>query len=204
MPDRSEDRARPSEPASSAGDALRLRPTTTSEAAALAIGAASTVAVAWAHLEQLGTALALAGFVAVSTWLSVIDLRIHRLPNAIVGPLALAVSVWLLVVTAQGGDTSRGLRAVGFGLGFAAVLLVGNLAGGIGMGDVKYAYPVGAAVGWFGWDHLVITVLVMTAAGAVVAVGVLLAGKGRRYRMSYGPYMALGQVAGLLAAAPGP
>jgi leader peptidase (prepilin peptidase)/N-methyltransferase len=78
------------------------------------------------------------------------------------------------------------------------VLLVLNIVGGLGMGDVKYGYPMAATVGWFGWDALFVALLVTTLAGAAVAVAILIRGGGRNQHLAYGPYMALGLAVSLI------
>jgi leader peptidase (prepilin peptidase)/N-methyltransferase len=177
------------------------------DAALVAAGAVAVLAVAIGYRQSPLTAAALVVMLGVSTWLSVIDARIHRLPNRIVGPLAAAaaatVAVAAVIGDEAGGDWGRAARAVGFGAVISAVLLVANLVGGLGMGDVKYGFPVGVTVGWFGLDAVLVTVLATTLAGAVAAIGLLATGRGRSHRLAYGPFMALGTAAGLLSAAPG-
>lgn len=171
-----------------------------------AAGLAGAVGVLIGHWSATvggpAMALFLALVVLVSAWLAVIDFREHRLPNRIVGPLAVAVVLAVLLVGLAEDDLGRAGRALGLGLTISAFLLLANIIGGLGMGDVKYGFPMAATVGWFGWDALSITIVVTTLAGAVVAGAMLLAGRGRSHRLSYGPYMALGLVGGLLAAAP--
>lgn len=164
----------------------------------MVVGAASVVAVGWVHRSTPVGAAGLMAVVAVSAWLAAIDFREHRLPNRIVGPLALAVTIGVLVAGAIADDPGRAGRAIGFGLALSAVLLAVNVIDALGMGDVKYGYPMATAVGWFGWNALAVAILVMTVGGGLVAVAALMSGKGRRHRLSYGPYMALGLVAGLL------
>jgi leader peptidase (prepilin peptidase)/N-methyltransferase len=165
-----------------------------------AVGLAATIAVLLAHRDAPLRAPWLAAVLLVSTWLSVIDARQHRLPNRIVGPLAAGVSVVVLAAAWADGDLGRAGRALGIGLATAAVLLVVNLVGGLGMGDVKYGYPFGATLAWFGLDALMVAVLVTTAAGGLVAAALLARGRGRDHRVSYGPFMALGLAAGLMTA----
>lgn len=167
----------------------------------VAIGALGALAVLLAHRSSPFTAVWLAVVVAVSAWLSVIDFREHRLPNRIVGPLAAFVCCAVVVTAAIEADLGRGARAFGFGVAVTAVLLLANIAGGLGMGDVKYGFPWAITIGWFGWPPLSLAIVVTTVAGAIVAVAVLVSGRGRGRRLSYGPYMALGLIAGLLAAA---
>jgi len=161
----------------------------------------AAVVVAVAHRENPLAAVALGVLVVIAGWLSAIDLKEHRLPNRIVGPLAGAVLLAVVSAGIWNADLARSGRALLFGLGAAAVLLVGNLVGGIGMGDVKYAFPLWATLGWFGADAVVMAALVTAAAGGLAAIVVLLSGRGRQYRLPYGPFMSIGLVAGLLQAA---
>ena len=172
----------------------------TRDALVAALGATATVAIVWFHRGQPASALALGGLVGVSTWLSIIDFRHHRLPNRIVGPLAVAVTVAVVLAGLIDGDASRAGRAGLIGGIASAVLLVGNLLGGLGMGDVKFGYPAAAALGWFGLSPLATAAMVMAISGAVGAVVVLAMGRGRRHALPYGPYMVLGLVVGLLTA----
>jgi len=155
------------------------------------------------HWSDPVIALALTGLVAVAGWLSLTDIEQRRLPNRIVGPLAAAVTVGVILAGVLGSDLDRSGRAMLFGLAAAGFFLVGNLVGGMGMGDVKYAYPIGATLGWYGLEPLLNALLITVVIGGLAAVAVLASGKGRRYRLPYGPFMSLGLVAGLLTAAPG-
>ena len=139
----------------------------------------------------------LAIVVAVSIWLSIIDWREHRLPNNIVGPLAAGVVVWLVVLGVVADDGARLLNAVGFGLAAFAVFFVLNLVAGVGMGDVKYSFPVAATVGWFGWGSLRLGLLAMIVSAGVVAILAIVSGRGRDHRVAFGPYMAFGLVCGI-------
>lgn len=168
------------------------------EVLVIGLGVCAAVLVVIVHRRILLGGLALAVVVGVSTWLAVIDLRVHRLPNRIVAPLAAAVTVGLVVAGFAEDDLTRAGRAIGFGLATALALLVLNLIGGIGMGDVKYGYPMAATVGWFGWDALFVALLVTTLVGAVVAVAMLVRGGGRNQHLAYGPYMALGLAVSLI------
>lgn len=163
-------------------------------------GVLAGLAVTWAHRTDLPTAVALVPVVAVATWLAVIDAREHRLPNRIVGPAAAVVTVVVLAVGLVDGDVNRGLRAIGFGLALSTILLIANLFGGLGMGDVKYGYPVATVVGWFGWDDLALALVAMTISGGLVGAIMLLRGAGRHHALSYGPFMSFGLAVGLIAA----
>ena len=163
----------------------------------------AVLVVARAHWENPVVAVGLAAMVAVCGWLSVIDFDEHRLPNRIVGPLAVAVAVAVIAGGMWTGDPTRSGRALLFGLAAAGFLLIGNLIGGLGMGDVKYAFPLAAALGWFGSEPVLTWAFVTAAVGGLAGFTVIVTGQGRRYRIPYGPFMTIGFFAGVLSAAPG-
>lgn len=142
----------------------------------------------------------LVAVLAVSAWLSVIDLREHRLPNRIVGPLAGAVAVWLVALGVVTGDLGRTAAALGWGCAAFGVFLLLNLTVGLGMGDVKYAWPVAATLGWFGWPALKVGIYGLIVSGGIVAVVLLARGRSKDTRVAYGPYMAFGLLCGLAQA----
>ncbi len=66
------------------------------------------------------------------------------------------------------------------------------------MGDVKLSFPIGAVAGWFGTDAVLAAMFVGAVAGGVAAgVAMLLARQGG-LAFSYGPYLALGSVTGMI------
>lgn len=165
------------------------------------LGAVATVAVVAVHWDSSPAgALALGALMVVATVLAAIDLAVHRLPNVIVGPLALAVTFAIVAAGLVDGDTGRILFALGAGFAFALLFLIGNLLADIGMGDVKYAYPVFATAAWFGVLPLQVTLMGMALSAAVVAVWVLARHGGKGTAMAYGPYMSLGLALGLVVA----
>lgn len=139
----------------------------------------------------------LVAILGVSIWLSVIDWREHRLPNRIVGPLAAGVALWLVVLGAAAGEFDR--LAAAFGWGFAGffVFFALHLAAGLGMGDVKYAWPVCATLGWFGWTSLRVALIALVLSGGVAGGLAQLRGKGHTHRHAYGPFMAFGLLCGI-------
>jgi len=156
------------------------------------------IAVLVTTLPAIGAATGLFATVGLATWLSLIDFREHRLPNPIVGGLAAIVVAGLLIAATTQSDFARFGRSILIGLGLSAVLLCLSMTGGLGAGDAKFMFPIAAVTAWFGSSTIVAMVLVMTVSGGVVSVGALLAGKGVRYRLSYGPYMALGYAIALV------
>lgn len=136
------------------------------------------------------------GFAALALWcgwLSVIDLRTRRLPNAATLPGAVVI----LGVAAGSGHLRAAL--VGAALLAGGYLLVHLVApAAMGGGDVKLALGLGAVTGVAGS-----TVWLAAAAGAFVitaAVGVLAAITGRRRAsLPHGPSMCLASLVALAA-----
>jgi leader peptidase (prepilin peptidase)/N-methyltransferase len=133
-------------------------------------------------------------FGAALVTLSVIDIEHHILPNRIVLPLF--VVIYLAQVARQPDQavewTLAALGASGFLFLFALVY-----PAGMGMGDVKLALAIGAALG------LSVTVAMMVgflAAGVIAAVVIARYGSaGRKVPIPLGPFLALGAVVAMFA-----
>ncbi len=133
---------------------------------------------AWGVLAVAGVALA------------VIDIRRHRLPDAVVLP-ALALSIALLAFAAAARDEPARAHGVveGAVLAFALCAVV-HLArpSALGGGDVKLAALVGAHLGWFGVEAVASALAMASVLGGCAAGGAWLAGA-RRADLAYGPYL---------------
>jgi leader peptidase (prepilin peptidase) / N-methyltransferase len=134
----------------------------------------------------------LAFFVAVLVVLSVIDLRAHRLPDRIVLPAA-AIVLAAQIAISPDRALEWTLGALGaFVLLFAAALLNPR---GLGMGDVKLALLLGAALGW-----TVAVALFLGFAAAALAGIVMIMRSGwaaRKESLPLGPFLAVGAVLAL-------
>jgi leader peptidase (prepilin peptidase)/N-methyltransferase len=131
-------------------------------------------------------------FATVLVVLSVIDVRTRRLPNRIVLPSAAVVLAAQLVLFPE-----RWLEWVVAALGASLFLLGAALAhpGGLGMGDVKLALLLGAALGWSVAPALLIGLVAASVAGLV-----LIARNGwgaRKATIPLGPFLALGGLAAI-------
>jgi leader peptidase (prepilin peptidase)/N-methyltransferase len=145
---------------------------------------------AWLYLTGIAVALAL------------IDLDVHRLPDAIVVP-AYPVSLALLGAAAvlEGRYGSLATAVVG-ALLLGGVYLVLHLVrpDGMGFGDVKLAGVLGLYLGWLGWGPLAVGAFAAFALGGVVGLAVLVVrGGGRRTRIPFGPFMLAGAFLALVA-----
>jgi len=121
-----------------------------------------------------------------------IDVALHLLPNPLVLML-LAGGVLLLLLPGVFGKQSDDLlrAALGAVILFASYLILGLISpGGIGMGDVKLAAPVGLYLGYLGWSHLLYGGLLGFILNGVVTV-LMLSRKGRNKatEVPHGPSM---------------
>jgi leader peptidase (prepilin peptidase) / N-methyltransferase len=134
----------------------------------------------------------LAFFAAVLVVLAVIDVRTRRLPNRIVLP-ASALVLAAQIAIEPGKWLEWTLAAAGaFTLLLAAALVNPK---GMGMGDVKLALLLGAALGW-----AVAPALFIGFAAASLAGVVLIARGGwsaRKTPIPLGPFLALGGFAAM-------
>ena len=132
---------------------------------------------------------------AVLVPISAIDLERHIIPDRIVKP---AAAIVLVAQTALHLSPEWAIGAVGAG----AFLLVAAVVypAGMGMGDVKLALLMGAALG-----RVVPVALMVGMVAALVPSAVLFARHGIRARkmgFPLGPFLALGTVVGLFAGHP--
>jgi leader peptidase (prepilin peptidase)/N-methyltransferase len=141
------------------------------------------------HLETLVVIFVISVLVVISR----IDLEHRIIPNRIVVP------AWIAVLLAQiaiypGHWVQWVVASFGAGLFFLAVALA--YPAGLGMGDVKLALLIGAALGW----PVVTALLLGTLASGLVA-GVLLFKEGssaRKRAIPLGPFLAGGAIVVLL------
>ncbi|MFD1505139.1 prepilin peptidase [Georgenia yuyongxinii] len=164
--------------------------------AAVAVGLVLAVAAFWALMPHGAAVAAAGGWLAlVAAFLTVVDLRTHRLPNRFVGAGTLGALLLLVLAAATGGGWAPLGRAVAAG----AVCLVAYFvlallrAGGLGLGDVKLAGLLGLWLGWFGWSAALTGVLAGFVLGGVYAVGLLVTRRATRTTaIAFGPWMLLG------------
>lgn len=131
--------------------------------------------------------------------LTVTDLDTKLIPNRILGP---ATVVGLVLLTAGHlPDRAAGnlIDAAVGGVAYFAVMLVLALIvrGGLGFGDVKLAYLIGAFTGYLSLGHVLVAGIGSFLLGGGVAAFLLLTRKsGRKDAIPFGPFMT---TAGIIA-----
>jgi leader peptidase (prepilin peptidase) / N-methyltransferase len=140
-----------------------------------------------------GQDLVVAFFLAVLVALTIVDIRTRRLPDRIVLPAALIVLAAHIAVAPD-----RALEWIVAAVGASGVLFLLALIypDGLGMGDVKLALLLGAALGWSVVGAIAIGFMAAALAGLL-----LIARRGwsaRKSTIPLGPFLALGSVAVLL------
>ncbi|MEU4405131.1 A24 family peptidase [Streptosporangium sp. NPDC023963] len=152
---------------------------------------------------RTGELLAFGWLAVVAVALSFVDAAVHRLPDRLTLAAYLGTAAPLAVPALADGRLGDLLGAGLGGLalaGFYLVLFLVNPAG-MGLGDVKFAASLGTALGWLGWDTLVTgAFLGLLAGGLYGAALMVLRRAGRKSEIPFGPFMAIGALAAVLAA----
>jgi len=109
--------------------------------------------------------------------LALIDLRCLRLPDRLVGAVAIIAGVPSAVLRPD----RIGSALVAGGLVLTAYLIVALLpGGGLGLGDVKLAGILGMLCAWFGWRELAFGLVAGFFVGALWGLQLVLRGKATR------------------------
>lgn len=121
-----------------------------------------------------------------------IDVALHLLPNPLVLMLlAGGLLLFLLpgVFAQQSDDLLR--AALGAVILFTGYLMLGLISpGGIGMGDVKLAAPVGLYLGYLGWSQVLYGALLgFILNGAVTVLVLSRKGRNKATEVAHGPSM---------------
>ena len=142
--------------------------------------------------EAVDRAVVAAGFCAVLVVLAAIDLERRIIPNRIVVPAGILV---LLVDIAAQPYKAKEWTIAAFATLVGGVLISLATRGGIGMGDAKLGFLMGAGLGWN-----VLAALVWASLAVFVAAVVVLVRRGtagRKDTLPFGPFLALGAVIAL-------
>lgn len=133
--------------------------------------------------------------------LSLIDLDTFLLPNRIVYPLTVVVTVLFGAAGVLDGGVGDFRRALLCGLGVSAVFLLLHLISprGMGFGDVKFSFVLGLSLGWVSPATAFLGIFMGFLLGSIIGIGLIAAKvKTRKDHVPFGPFMALGAVTALL------
>ena len=172
------------------------------------LGTAVVFVAVTVQVTRLGMLAALPAylfFAAVAIALTAIDLDVLRLPNAIVYPSYVVLAALLALASFLGGSVEPLMRAaVGAAVMFAFYLaLVIVHPSGMGLGDVKLAGVIGAALGFLSYPALLIGAFAAFMIGGLVGVGLMLLRHAtRKTAVPFGPSMLAGAFLAIFASAP--
>ncbi len=124
--------------------------------------------------------------------ISFIDLHHRIIPDVLSLPGILAGWAYSLLAGHIPWLDSLIGSIAGAGALFLVALVYQRLTGreGMGGGDIKLLGMIGA---WMGWRSLPFIVLISSLTGAVIgSIFILIAGKGYRFRIPFGPFLSLG------------
>jgi leader peptidase (prepilin peptidase)/N-methyltransferase len=142
---------------------------------------------------------------AVSIALALIDLDVHRLPDAIVLPTFAVLALLLGASSLVGADGGALGRAAIGAAALAAFYLVLAFVkpGAMGLGDVKLAGVLGLALGWLGWPELLVGAFGAFLTGGLFGLALLAARRASRGTgIPFGPWMLLGAWIGIIVGEP--
>jgi leader peptidase (prepilin peptidase)/N-methyltransferase len=173
---------------------VRATPATRPPAVELAT-AALLVAIVLAHHDDVPRLVLGILLVVFLVPLTLVDLAVRLLPNRLTGPAA-AVAVVAGTLLDPGGELERLLAGAAAGGCFLLAALASPA--GMGMGDVKLAAVLGLYLG----GEVAVAVFVALLAG--VAFGLIViarkgAAAGRKTMLAFGPFLALGGAAAVIA-----
>jgi len=140
-------------------------------------------------------------FVSALVAITFIDLDFQIIPDSITLPgipLGILAGIFLLPdplarMLHLGWKGSLGGAALGFTLFYAVAVLS---RGGMGGGDIKFMAMSGAVTGWKG---VLMTTFLGSLAGSAIGIFLVAArGKGRKAKIPFGPFLALGALLTLL------
>jgi leader peptidase (prepilin peptidase)/N-methyltransferase len=158
----------------------------------VAVTVIALAAASFAKFESIGQALVAAIFSGVLAVIAAIDLERRVIPNRIVLPAGIVV---LLGNALRDPDAAWEYAVAAVAALIIAALLSVVTRGGLGMGDAKLCFLLGAGLGWN-----VLGAVVIASVGAFVAAVVILARRGlgaRKETIAFGPFLALGGIVAL-------
>jgi leader peptidase (prepilin peptidase)/N-methyltransferase len=164
------------------------------EAGTAALFAGVAVSYASAYLIVL-----LALFSAVMLAVAAIDLELKIIPNRITYPALPAFASAIAIGWAIGQALEPVPAIVGAAAYGGVFLLIAFIAPrGLGMGDVKLTALIGLVMGSLGLRYVGVAAGAAILLGGIGGIAALLAGRGRKSAMPFGPFLAAGAMVATL------
>jgi len=127
--------------------------------------------------------------------LSAIDLKVHRLPNQLVAWFTAIQLASLIALSLHDVNELKMPLLVAIGTTAIYLILFILSRGALGMGDVKFAFPLGLTVGWYAPDFWLMAIFSsFLCAGVVALLGIAAKRITRNSPIAFGPYMFLGSL----------
>ncbi len=132
--------------------------------------------------------------------ITVVDWRAMIIPDWAVLTLAVSTLVYRILLVTWGVYQPADLARSLFGAWLALMIFLGlwliTRRRGLGFGDVKLVFPLALIVGW---PQVWVALFLSFVIGAVVGVGLILAGKAKFGRpLPFGPFLVIGTLLSLL------
>ena len=140
-------------------------------------------------------------FAPLSVALSAIDLQTFRLPNSLVLAATISTLIFIVLNSVFIGSWNEFKTAIiaAFSSSFFFWIVRLLSRGGMGLGDVKLAFPIGLLLGYLGWEHAVLGLFVAFLLGAIVGIALIVfRGASRKTPLPFGPFMLAGSWLALL------
>jgi leader peptidase (prepilin peptidase)/N-methyltransferase len=144
--------------------------------------------------ESLWVAIAVAFLLVLMPAIAAIDIEHRIIPNRLVYPALVAFPAYLTIARVFGAPVDLVRMAAGFALYGGVLFLIAIVSRGMGMGDVKLAALIGLVLGSLGLGYVGVAAGAAIVLGGVGAIVALLAGRGRKSAIPFGPYLAAGAV----------
>lgn len=152
---------------------------------AVAAGCAGAVMAGQASLWPL---LGICLTAAAVSWHDGLTQRIPDTLTAVTGAVVIVAAV-----LAGGGLGEWGDALLAAAVLSGAYMLLALFAS-MGLGDVKYALPVGFSLGWSGWAAVWQATMLAFLIGVVYALIMMSRGRSKHTYVAFGPFMAIGGV----------
>lgn len=133
--------------------------------------------------------------------LAAIDLAVHRLPDRLTLPAYPVLAALFVLAALVTGEPDRIVRVLLAGAALAGgyLLLALLRPGQLGLGDVKLAGLLGLALGWLGWDAVLLGTALAFVLCALAGLALLVGRRASlRTALPLGPFMVAGTFAVVL------